>query len=187
MARKKVRRACLALAALLILAGGLAWKSTRFREWVRLDGPAGEDLEVADYFKAKNWILGAGARLREVKTLCWFRPNCRDARMLAKSRRLQSLDLSTDQIDDAALSALAASPTLEELLIRSQRLTDASLRALGACASLKSLELTSYGTVTDAGLGELAALPRLETLTLIYLNLAGPASRRLPSRGRSST
>ncbi|MCA9175115.1 MAG: M48 family metalloprotease [Planctomycetales bacterium] len=125
------------------------------------------------------------------------------ARHLAKLTGLKSLRLYFVDADDASFSALAPLTKLEELDLSHTRVTDEGLRTLRSMPHLKRLSLTRYGRyqfpvaqlsdacietlqllqeleqlsisghITDSGLRQLATLPRLKRLSILYTDISG--------------
>jgi len=117
------------------------------------------------------------------------RIGARGAEAIANShnvRALRRLVLDFNGIADAGFAALANSPQLDELRslsVKDNQLTDEGLREFAAGAGmpkLELLELTFNRQLTHAGIGALAASPRLATLSSLWLRQTplGPDAAR---------
>ncbi len=128
--------------------------------------------------------------------------NVTGARSLAKLIHLKSLGLYNVDIDDASFAQLKPLAQLEELDLTHTRVTDSGLSVLAAMPRLKRLELDRHpawlipqqlsdkcvpllakltdlqelslsGAVTDAGLKQLAGLPKLKRLMILNTQITG--------------
>lgn len=102
-------------------------------------------------------------------------------REIAKLPRLRRLDISSARISDAGIEHFRTHPRLEHLSLRASGLTDETLEHLAQIGTLTRLDLSGSGRpgvvpgaqFSIAGLCELAALPRLESLWLTNFNIPG--------------
>ncbi|HEX5271354.1 MAG TPA: hypothetical protein VFW33_12735 [Gemmataceae bacterium] len=96
-----------------------------------------------------------------------------DCAMIARSKNVRVLELRNAKITDDGLKVVAL-PQLEQVSVGGDDVTDAGLSALVRCQSLHSVILTTKKT-TDAGVKELAKLPKLRWLHLGFTTLSGSA------------
>lgn len=116
------------------------------------DNTAKEESEVAEYFKKKGWRHSENRLIILDASLSGD-----DLTMIARSKALQVLALNNvKNLDDKTLKVMAGIPTLERLEI--------SARA-GAAS----------GKITDAGIKELAKLPKLQALFIAGMTVTGSA------------
>eukprot|EP00808_Paulinella_micropora_P001450 g78782.t1 len=118
--------------------------------------------------------------LPQLQTLALFKCNGLNDRALAflpssasrTTSRLQSLDLeSCEWVCDEVLRDLCL-PDLRHLsLYRGSRITDAGLEALARLQQLECLHLSGCDQVTDTGMANLSALPKLVNVRLHGTNL----------------
>jgi Leucine Rich repeat len=137
----------------------------------------------AGHTKLGDATIDRIARLGELHTLVLSNTRAQPE-ALARLRALHALErLYLDQttVNDAVLAALApAAETLRVLHLAASDVSDAGLPALRAFTELA--ELTAGDTRLTAGIADLAAWPRLRTLSLIGLELTDPALPRLAAR-----
>lgn len=120
------------------------------------------------------YLAGGPARVADTPTARLLQLAGHGDRAAAEISRLS---LSSTTVCDGDLAGLAAFPSLRELDLASTQLTDAGLAQLAAPAvaaalgSLQRLDLSGGTQLTAAGLGHLAALPRLAELKLSNTNL----------------
>lgn len=89
------------------------------------------------------------------------------ARLLASIARLERVDLYAEPLGPAGVAALAGLPGLAELGLRgASRLRAAHVQPLAGCARLARLSLAQADGLDDGALGPLAGLSRLEALDL---------------------
>ena len=107
------------------------------------------------------------------------------AQAVLRLPRLRMLRLAVDAISPETLSRLGSHRQLTELALRDAPLTDAQLvRLLESLPQLKRLTLRRISGVADAGLDAVAALPELEVLGLIEMDISGRDLARFQRRGR---
>ena len=108
----------------------------------------------------------------------------------ALPRDLRAVELRNVQ-DSGVVELVARCPDLEHLRVWAstmarrehdvpESITDASLTAIARLAKLRRLELVGTVLVTGTGLGELAALPLLESLTLRFFDVGDEQLEVLP-------
>jgi beta-lactamase regulating signal transducer with metallopeptidase domain/DNA-binding beta-propeller fold protein YncE len=140
--------------------------------------------------------IGEWTQLERLKLPQQLSINVSAARSLAQLVNLKSLDLYYVDIDDASFAELAPLVQLEELDLTHTRITDQGLQTLAHFPQLSNLYLHRFpdwfipeqltdegvpwitrlrrlealsisGKITDKGLGQIAALPRLKQLDLL--------------------
>src|SRR5260370_10957574 len=85
---------------------------------------------------------------------------------LAGLKHVRALDIGFTPVSDAGLKELTnLVPQLQTLSLAGTKITNAGLKELAAFKQLQSLSV-GYTAVTDAGLKDLATLPGLQTLVL---------------------
>jgi len=98
---------------------------------------------------------------------------------IQKLPHLAVLDLTSTDIDNDALAALAGMKTLRDLRLSYGRYTDKGIAALAALTDLERLEMVRT-RLTDAGLKSLAPLTKLKVLRLDYNNISNAGVAVLP-------
>ena len=103
-----------------------------------------------------------------------------DIQEIAKSQVIQALDLSNVKVTDEGLALLAGMPNLQGIHFDhdSEQVTDAALTALAKSQTLEVIQmlgvfLDKTSQITDQGLKELAKLPRLRVLEMSQFNGTG--------------
>ncbi|MEX2027126.1 MAG: hypothetical protein WEH44_07490, partial [Pirellulaceae bacterium] len=124
-------------------------------------------VDYPQRYPRSRFNIGPIRRLTKLHTL-----KIRDARIdgddlapLAKMLSLAELDLSHNQVGDAAWRHLAAAPKLHKLDASYSFVSDQGAAHLAGCQHLRHLVLRRTN-ITDRGAAELAKLPSLETLDL---------------------
>jgi uncharacterized protein (TIGR03067 family) len=84
---------------------------------------------------------------------------------LASASRINQLELSGDNIDDALLKSLPKLPLQGQLGLYSDKLTDAGIRAVADCRKLTAITLDGK-QLTNACLEHLTGLPELQRVAL---------------------
>jgi hypothetical protein len=101
-------------------------------------------------------------------------------RHVGTCRELQALWLmDCEETGDEATTHISRLPTLEKYFASSTKITDRSLALLATMHSLTEVQLSDCFRVTDAGIAELAALPRLRRLDLEAMPGVSNASLRV--------
>jgi internalin A len=139
--------------------------------------PEGEDPDVVAYVKKKGWEFWNDYRIRDHRPLVVL--NMRreplsddDYKMIARSKRVQYIDLSRVECTDRGIQALARMTQLGTIFVNGDDVTDAGVKALSRCQSLEVVALSCMN-VTEAGVKELAALPNLRRLSLGLMTFRG--------------
>jgi hypothetical protein len=113
---------------------------------------------------------GALSRLADFPALRELSPmGLRDEgfKHVGRCRDLQALWLmDCEETGDEATTHISGLSTLEKYYASSTKITDRSLAVLATMHSLTDIQLSDCFRVTDAGIAELAALPRLRLLDL---------------------
>jgi Leucine-rich repeat (LRR) protein len=122
-------------------------------------------------------------KLRQLRQLVLSYCGIRDAglKYIANLPELRRLDISSGVISDEGIKLFRAHPRLEHVSLRCADVSDQSLQYLAQIPTLTRLDLYGSGfsgvspgsNFSIAGLQELKALPKLETLYLTNFNLAG--------------
>jgi serine/threonine protein kinase len=103
-------------------------------------------------------------------------------RGLAKLRSLQNLEmLDACRIGDcrALLTALKGSKSLRKLVVAHDDLTDQDMKLIATCKNLSNLSVAKNDAITDAGISELAKLPRLKQLSVVGCSITDASLKML--------
>ena len=147
--------------------------------------PPKEDPEVEAYFKAQGWKVAADRRLPDFKRMMslaisdpkqpFGKVKLTDEgyKMLGKAKTVEFLNLMNVECTDDGLKAVAANQSVTSITVGGEGLTDAGVGALAGAKGLENVAITGGDKVTDAGIRELAKLPKLDTLKLLFLKIDG--------------
>ena len=138
--------------------------------------PKEEDAEVAAYFKAKGWRVGEdfGFGDQGVSSLQFgkrdnpgeFVLTPDDIKMLQRAKKVQVIDTYELALTDVLVAQLLKVPNLIGIVLGQEKVTDATVKLLAGANELEVIKFNHLSNVTDAGLKELAKLPKLRMLYL---------------------
>jgi hypothetical protein len=156
--------------------------------WEKLGGTAkGTPVVEVSLIAVKRGddILDVLAPLDKVEklTLSATRVSNAGLKKLAHMTRLRSLSLDETLVDDDGLPQLTAFKSLEHLHV-GPSVTDVGLGRLAAIKSLRSLDLSRSKGVTDAGLKHLAAMKDLRLLDLGWTGVTRAGLQSVASLGK---
>jgi Leucine-rich repeat (LRR) protein len=92
---------------------------------------------------------------------------------------LEVLDLSETSVTGLGLKKLAAASGLKQLLLGNTQLNDAHLAALEQFPKLEDLDVSTVGSLTDAGLVRISTLTNLRSLGLRQAKITDAGLKRL--------
>lgn len=167
----------LTVAAVALLAGGPAAAAP--------PADAAAVTRLAELGAGARHLADAEGRVTEVAVPDGSRLTREDLDLLGRLEHLRSLEIFDCRLlDDAAALALADSGTLEVLALTNAALSDEGVQGIvAACPGLVALDLSSNTNLTGAALRAIAALEKLERLTLIQTRFNDLSLRRLARLG----
>ncbi len=139
-----------------------------------------EDPEVLAYFTEKGWKLHTDVRWTDNKQLMYLSVShtvpgkgsltADDYKMIAKSKTLQLLDLTSVNCTDDGLKVIAGIPQMEAIIVQGEEVTDAGIKYLGQSKSLDNITLIGTTKLDGSAFAAFAGSKTLTSITIDSLD-----------------